>query len=155
MAKVISLKERFWAKVDKSGDCWLWLAGKDPGGYGRIRFERKNWKAHRVAWILTKGIIPRGLCVLHRCDTPACVRSSHLWLGTKEENWADMRRKGRGVNPPVHSGETHHKAKVTEDDVRRMRSLYPEFNYTELGQMFGVSNVQATNIVTRKHWANI
>ncbi len=59
----LSIQERFWAKVDKSGDCWEWTAGRSNQGYGQFAINRggKRWKtepAHRVAWELTNGEIP-------------------------------------------------------------------------------------------------
>jgi hypothetical protein len=93
------LEERFWAKVDKSGDCWLWTGatgGKD--GYGKIQRGRRGmgylW-AHRVAFDLEYGAIPLGLQVLHRCDNPLCVRPEHLFLGTRSDNMRDAANKGR------------------------------------------------------------
>lgn len=94
-----SLTERFWENVDKRGpdDCWEWMAGKEFG-YGYIRREGHKGKmarAHRVAWELTNGPIPKGMCVLHRYDNPGCCNPAHLWLGTLADNNADMAAKGR------------------------------------------------------------
>jgi hypothetical protein len=50
---------------------------------------------HRQMWFLVHGPIPAGQYVLHRCDNPPCFRLDHLFLGTKEQNWQDMRAKGR------------------------------------------------------------
>lgn len=91
---------RFWSKVDDSGDCWLWTANRTPLGYGRFSFNGEPQKAHRVAWILTHGEIPQGLNVLHRCDNPPCVRTTHLFIGTIMDNCHDMMRKGRMKEPP-------------------------------------------------------
>lgn len=79
-----------------SGECWTWTAARLPFGYGEFRLDGRPVRAHRLAWEWEHGPIPPGLCVLHRCDRPECVRPSHLWLGTKAENTADMKAKGRG-----------------------------------------------------------
>ena len=95
----LTIQERFWSKVDRSGECWLWTAAKVQG-YGSFDGRR----AHRVAWELAYGPIPKGVgyhgtCVLHRCDTPACVNPAHLRLGTQADNMADRDAKGRQRRP--------------------------------------------------------
>lgn len=95
------LSERFEAQVDRTaghgpnGDCHVWT-GSLVGRYGRIRLggRRPYRLAHRVAWFLETGQWPTSQ-VHHTCDTPACVRFEHLWLGTQQDNLADMRAKGR------------------------------------------------------------
>ncbi len=94
----MSLAERFWAKVDKSGDCWLWTGAKTGRGYGAINVlaSGKFGHAHRVSWEMANGIAPpAGMSVCHHCDVPACVRPSHLFLGTAKDNAQDMVAKGR------------------------------------------------------------
>lgn len=91
---------RFWVKVDTSGDCWLWMSQRGDFGYGRFWNGEYQEQAHRWAYRTFVGPIPDGLWVLHHCDTPACVRPSHLFLGTHLDNMADMTAKGRGYKPP-------------------------------------------------------
>lgn len=95
--------ERFWEKVDKSGDCWIWTAYKSPAGYGSfgVRAGESPQLAHRVSYRMTHGDIPEGMQVLHSCDNPPCVRPEHLSLGTGLDNVRDMFSKGR---QPKHSG---------------------------------------------------
>ena len=81
--------------------CWLWLAACDREGYGKI-FDKQTQKtvgAHRHAWAVAHGPIPNGLCVLHRCDIPACVNPDHLFLGTRLDNARDRAAKGRNPVP--------------------------------------------------------
>lgn len=93
--------ERFWSRVDKSGECWEWQGAKDRKGYGRLRrakIRNSPLHAHRYAWFLTNGEWPE--CALHRCDNPSCVRPEHLFAGSVADNNRDMKEKRRGVPPP-------------------------------------------------------
>lgn len=91
--------ERFWAKVDKRGDCWLWTGAQRTTGYGAFQMGRGDGEgvqsAHVVSWRLTNGEVPAGMFVCHRCDVPLCVRAGHLFLGTPGDNVRDMVAKGR------------------------------------------------------------
>ena len=115
-----SIRTRFWAKVDKSCNCWLWTHNKNPKGYGRFYYNASARLAHRVSWEIAHGPIPEGpghhgICVLHKCDTPSCVNPSHLFLGTNADNIRDMHSKGRfnihGRN--IAKGERHGNARIT------------------------------------------
>ena len=93
------LAERFWEKVDRSAGpdgCWLWLGCKKRG-YGVVWVDggRRAGIAHRVAYELLVGPIPRGLTLDHYRlnDGPrkapcskACVNPAHLEPVTSEEN---------------------------------------------------------------------
>ena len=87
--------ERYWNKVGKTEDCWLWTANKFKGGYGQYQFLGKPNGAHRISWIIHYGEIPKGMHVLHRCDNPPCVNPNHLFLGTHTDNMKDKAEKGR------------------------------------------------------------
>lgn len=96
----LSLEDRFWKRVDKTGVCWLWIGGK-ANGYGVFSAGgHKNTYAHRVAYELTWGRIPDGLTIDHLCRNPACVNPTHLQAVSMGENvlrgtspWAENARK--------------------------------------------------------------
>lgn len=96
--------DRFWSKVDKSGECWNWTGARTaPGWHGMFasdatRAGRTMVLAHRHSWALANGPVPDGLNVLHRCDNAGCVRPDHLFLGTHSDNMRDRSAKGRANN---------------------------------------------------------
>ena len=83
-----TLEQRFWGKVDKSGECWIWKAASDSHGYGQmwVDVERGRMPAHRISWELANGPIPHSIFVDHMCFTRACVNPSHLRLATNKQN---------------------------------------------------------------------
>jgi hypothetical protein len=94
-----TVAERFDAFVQRTTEgCWGWSGGTDGHGYGHLYWNGRQHKAHRISWTLAHGPIPPGLCVLHRCDNPACTRPDHLFLGTNRDNSVDMSRKNRWRN---------------------------------------------------------
>lgn len=99
--RVLALAQRFEAFVqpEPTTGCLLWLGGTNEHGYGVLTENRKTAKAHRVAWQLAHGELQRAQCVLHKCDTPACVNIEHLFVGTLADNTADMIRKKRHFTP--------------------------------------------------------
>lgn len=98
-----SLAEFFWARVEKTDGCWLWTGRKDPSGYGVVQLGAgmPRTGAHRASWELHFYPLPvdadnkRGTCVLHHCDTPACVRPKHLFIGDRKADSHDAQKKGR------------------------------------------------------------
>lgn len=74
-----SVESRFWSKVDKSGECWLWTGGSQRG-HGRISIKGDTAYVHRLAWELSFGAIPLGKTVFQSCGNQLCVRPDHLYL---------------------------------------------------------------------------
>lgn len=96
------MDELFWQKVKITSECWEWQGYKNANGYGWIKRSYGgvgiNYLAHRFSYLQVHGSIPKGLSVLHKCDNPACVRPSHLFLGTQVDNLEDMHNKNRYVS---------------------------------------------------------
>lgn len=98
--KFSSIEERFWAKVDKTGDCWVWTAHLFHDGYGQFATKTKGvtrtWRAHRIAYEWAYGPIPDGMLVDHRCHNRRCVNPDHLRLATRNQN--NQNRQGAQSN---------------------------------------------------------
>jgi hypothetical protein len=146
---------RFWHKVDRAGpdDCWLWKGTKPAFGHGQISFGGGPIYAHRFAWEEVNGPIPHGMCALHKCDVPHCVNPSHLFLGTREDNLADMRQKKRGSKPPHKFGMSHNQAKLNDDIVRAIRASNDD--QLTLSRRFGIARRTVNSIVNRKTWKHV
>ncbi len=77
---------RFWAKVDRTGDCWLWTAAVMNNGYGRFKQDGKTRAAHRVAYEMLAGPLLMGQQLDHLCRVRACVNPAHLEPVTPKVN---------------------------------------------------------------------
>lgn len=88
-AKLAAIAQRFWRHVvcvDSPTDtCWHWLSTQTKG-YGSFSLKGHQFKAHRVAWVLTYGSIDPALTVDHLCRNRACVNPAHLELVTNRVN---------------------------------------------------------------------
>lgn len=152
------LRDRFWPRVRKGAGCWLWLGGVDSDGYGQIAVKaadghRTSARAHRIAWELTHGPVPAGLCVLHRCDNPPCVRPDHLFLGTPTDNNHDMLAKGR-ERPPV--GVEHGMARLTEEQAREIRRrVAAGESRRAVAALMGVHYSHACSVARGARWKHL
>jgi hypothetical protein len=142
---------------EPNSGCWLWIAAASDRGYGLFRHQKHTIWAHRHAWALHRGEIPPGLCVLHKCDTPACVNPDHLFLGTRADNQADKMRKGRNRggfgDDRECAGTKHPLAKLTEPQVLAIRS--DTRSHSTIGREYGVGQAQVTRIKNRTRWAHL
>jgi hypothetical protein len=93
----MTFEEKFWSNYDIVGECWIWLGPFDKDGYGQIYYPQRKvaTRTNIVAWELTNGFVPKGLCILHTCDNRPCIRPTHLFSGTNAQNTADMLARGR------------------------------------------------------------
>lgn len=136
--------KRFWSKVKKTDDCWHWTGGSN-GEYGKFWIDGKDVGAHRVAFIISKGSIPKGMLVCHSCDNPICVRPSHLRAWTPKQNSIDREKKGRGAKG--------NGAKLTEIEVRRIRR--ERGTLRSIGDKYGVTLACIWAVRARKNWKHI
>ena len=149
-----TLKNRFWSFVKKGRGCWIWTGTHTVYGYGVLSYGNSGEvKAHRLSWMINRGPIPAGSCVLHKCDVRDCVRPSHLWLGTRSENTLDMFAKGRNAVP---LGSKNGMSKLTENDIPGIRyaRLCGE-TYAAIGMKYGVTGSMIRRIITGLAWSQV
>lgn len=92
-----SVKERFYAKVDKTEDCWNWTGAKTANrkersqapattGYGYFTINKRPFYTHRLAMLMKQGYLTEGLVVDHLCNNSACVNPDHIQEVSNRQN---------------------------------------------------------------------
>lgn len=92
-----SVKERFFAKVDKTDTCWNWVGARSAyrpkrkiadatPGYGVLNINGRVFYAHRASWLMHNGPLIPGLVIDHLCNNTLCVNPDHLQQVTNNEN---------------------------------------------------------------------
>jgi hypothetical protein len=150
------IADRFWAKVDKSGDCWLWTGYKQKGTAMFLMASpdgvHKPQTAHRTSWILHNGPVPEGMEVLRTCGNSACVNPAHLALGNRADVGMNRMRLGRTTQ-----GERSASVKLNEEQVREIRRRVEAggVSRAELGRDYGVAIQTISDIINRRRWRHI
>jgi len=142
----MTFEQRFWSKVNKTDDCWLWTGYCNTFGHGVIGMNNKLPFVHRLSWIFAGNTIPDGHVVRHKCRSKNCLNPAHLEIGTQAENMADMIRDGtsnKGIKNP--------NCKLTEEQVHEIRAS-TETN-TLLAKKYNVSQPTISNIRAGKSWS--
>lgn len=148
----MTTEQRFWSKVRKVDECWVWTASASHDGYGAFGVGGRKGgmvRAHRFSYSLTHGPIPDGKMVLHRCDNRRCVNPNHLFLGDAKSNGEDMAKKDRSTH-----GERNPRVKLSEGEVCEMRGYYSRGRGTlkDLGLRYGVAKSTAHAVVSGVNW---
>ena len=135
-------ESRFWSKVVKGPDCWLWRGKCGSKHYGRLTVDHREVRVHRFAYELHHGPIPVGQHVTQTCGNWRCVRPDHLAVGKA---------------PVAHAaGEASVNAKLTEAEVVEIRTR-AEAGETlaKLAAAYGVSRTSIWRVVKRETWADV
>jgi len=145
---------RFEAKYvpEPMSGCWLWFAARTPAGYGSFWTGKRLQHAHRFAFEIFVRPLVADECVLHRCDTPACVNPAHLFVGSKADNSADMLEKRRHWTLAFR-GEENRNSKLTDDNLVVIRDmLRRRIRHVDIADRFGVHKSLISHIKRGKIW---
>jgi hypothetical protein len=159
MSKRIDARIRFWnkVKITEEDKCWIWLgtmrsSHKEARGVFFINGHAEA--AHRVAYMLTNGNIPKDKFICHTCDNRYCVNPKHLFVGDALSNNRDSYSKGRH---PILRGDNDPKAKLKGYEVLEMVDLYKTGRYTQAGlaQKYSVSRGAILAILRGDNWKHL
>lgn len=138
------MMKRFWDKVKKTDDCWIWIAAT-RAGYGILKIKGKLISSHRLSWELHFGKIPKGKFVCHHCDNRKCVRPDHLFLGTVKDNVKDAIKKEKmwqiKMLPFYSLGRINATRKLTQGQAQEIREKHfkNHYPYRKLMKYYKVS----------------
>lgn len=118
---------------------------RDADGYGAMRFNGNVVRAHRVAFKLAKGTMPR--LVRHSCDVRDCIQPRHLLAGTVAQNVADTVARGRS-NPGA--------ARLTAEEVAVIRrAIEAGISCRRIAREYGKAKATIDDIAHRHTWTKV
>ena len=129
--------------------CWPVKRGQDKDGYGVLKVNGKNVRAHRLMFSLYWPALDAPV-VRHNCNNPACINPAHLRAGTQLDNAIDRMLSNRGDDL---RGTNNGRAKLTDTDVLEIRAS--TLSGAELGKKYGISKVMACRIKRGVAWTYI
>lgn len=158
--------DRFWSYVIKDSgvfslvngkysECWLYDGVDNGKGYGQFQMYKEKVLAHIFSYMLKHQRTRRPRRnVLHHCDVRMCVRPSHLWLGSNQDNIDDKVSKNRQWRP---KGVANVNSRLDANKVRAIRLLCNshEHSHSEIGRKFGVSPTAIYNVMGHHTWKHV
>jgi hypothetical protein len=148
-----SFFREIWKGIARSpNECLEWEGTKDKYGYGIFQKRGQSFRAHRVAFMLAFGKIPKDKVIRHKCDNPACYNPHHLESGSQADNIRDRNQRNRQAR-----GSKNGRAKLTEDIVADIRRRYigTARQITEFAKEFQVSKTLVRDIIQFKTWRHV
>ena len=129
----------FWNCIEKVGGCWNWKGSIAMNGYGKLKFGKKYWSAHRLSYFLTHGKLTEGLTIDHLCHNKRCVNPDHL-----EEVPFKINAQRRSTSI------------LDQKKVSEIKKLYKTGrSQYYISKLFGVVQPQISNIINNKRWSNV
>ncbi len=132
-------------------ECLFWPYVRHDWGYGVLHFEGRNRYVHRLICEEEHGPAPSPIYeAAHSCGNGhlGCVNRKHLSWKTPKQNSDDKYRHGTMTR-----GEECHAAKLTREDVKRIRTLKGKKSSRQISEEFGVGILHVNAIWRRDRWA--
>lgn len=133
-----------------SQECLTWPFGSGRKRYNTTVYRGTKWDAHRLVCALVNGAPPDGHEAAHSCGNTHCVSPSHLRWKTSAGNEED-----KVVHGTSQHGENNHAAKLSEDDVRSIRSAVGKVTQSTLARKYGVTQQTISAIQNRSRWQQV
>jgi predicted small metal-binding protein len=132
-------------------DCPKWPFARTSDGYGEVQHNSRTVYVHRFVCELVHGPSPLpGLDAAHSCGKghEGCFGARCIEWKTRRDNQLD-----RISHDTHHRGERHGMSKLTEDDVRKIRSLTTgDHSHSQIASMFNISREAVSAIYRRRSW---
>lgn len=136
---------------EKEEECLIWPHSRSPSGYAQLRMDGQLRDVHLWACEDRHGPKPSPRHnVAHACGRGrgGCVNPAHLRWATRVENEADKIEHGTS-----NRGKNNGQAKLTEAEVREIRSLEGQMLLREIGALFSIERSTVCGIIKRRSWA--
>lgn len=114
----------------------MWTGAK-RGIHGRTSFRGLHYNTHYLALLCNerRERPPEGMVCCHICNTGLCINPDHLEWGTRSKNTGEDRLRD-GTLP---FGGSHPRAKLSDEDVEKLRSLKFAMSVPDLAAKFGIT----------------
>jgi len=109
--KVRTPEERFWRKVKRQGECWLWTGGRSFSGAG------ESMPVRRWASLHFSGADPKGKTLQSVCGNAACVRPEHQVLHIPTARKLNLQQVLAIREDPRRYGEIAHEYGVSRSHI--------------------------------------
>ena len=147
----------FWARVDKTGPCWIWSGSCDRDGYGHFWNGERNVRSHQHSYVMANGPVPDGLEVDHLCRVRGCVRPDHLEAVTHAVNVSRGSRaaqthcvRGHERTAENTSGTRRRRCKVCDRDRKRAGRSRTGVDTTDSGWLEPPMTAQENRALNRR-----
>ncbi len=154
--EIFSMKRRMSDKRSDTIRMRKLRPGKDTKGYNYLVLykgpkEHRNERVCRLVLLSFVGPPPPNMETCHGPNGKADDSLKNLSWGTKKKNYnADKKRDGTLLE-----GTRHPQAKLSEEQVLKIRELKGKYSQPEIANMFGISKTHVGQIHRNVRWQSL